>query len=305
MTPSNRINFGLGATGTGTASGPYAPPAGKGVVDPKQAGIFGATTQTSTQTSEPLQWMQPYMQDYMQRAMGVANQGYTASPSQYVGPNQTMQQGWQAIMNRAMGGSPVMNAANTQLTNTINGRNLNGNPQLNAQIKAAQGDVVNAWNNVQKPAWETAMAGSGSYGNTGGMQAYGNAASDLQKNLGRISSDMRFNNYNMERANQMNATSMAPGFANQDYVDANALMGVGAQQQGFNQGQANQNYQWWQEAQNFPRQQLDLYGRAIGAMNGGTQTTTQTPGPSQAGSIAGGALTGMGIYGMGRNYGWW
>lgn len=267
--------------------------------------LFDATTQKATQTSQPLPWMQPYMQDYMQRAMQTANQPYKASPSQYVGPNQTMQQGWQAIANRAMGGSPVMDAANQNLTKTLSGGYLNGNPQLNSQIQAAQGDLTRSWNNVQKPAWEKAMQGSGSFGNTGVMEAYGDATNDLQRNLGRIGSDMRFQNYGMERGNQMSAMGMAPTFANQDYTDANALLGVGAQQQGFNQGQANQNYQWWQEAQNFPRQNLDLYGRAISSMNGGTQTTVQQPGPSQAGSLLGGALSGMGIYGMGKQYGWW
>lgn len=244
----------------------------------------------ATTTNQPLPWVQPYMQDYLSRAQEVSNTPYTASPTQYTGPNQTLQQGWQAILNRATQGSPTMDAANQTLQKTLNGGFLNqNNPQLNNQIQAAQGDMTRAWNNVQKPAWEQAMQGSGSFGNTGVMEAYGDAANDFQRNLGRISSDMRFNAYNTERGYQNSALNMAPQFAQQDYNDANALLNVGNQQQGFNQAQNAQNYQWWQEAQQYPRNQLNVMGNALGI--GGTGSQQTGPGVSPWSQALGGALT--------------
>ena len=250
---------------------------------------------TYSTTSAPLPWMEPYLQDYMARNQELANQPYQASPQTYTGPNQTLQNAWQATANRAMQGSPVMSAANQQLQNIMGGGFMQGNPFLNDQISAAQGDLVRSWNTVQKPAWDTAMQRSGSFGNTGVMEAQQNAANDLQRNLGRIGSDMRFNNYATERGLMQNALGMAPTFANQDYVDAQQLTNVGNQMQGFDQAQANQNYQWWQEAQNFPRQQLATYGSALGAQTGGTQTQT-APDPSRASQLIGGALTGAQLY---------
>lgn len=252
---------------------------------------------TYTTTSAPLPWQEPYLQDYMGRAMDLANQPYNPSPQTYTGPNNALQASWQATANRAMQGSPVMSQANQQLTNIMGGGFMGGNPFLNQQIESAQGDLLRSYNLMAKPAWDKAMQGSGSFGNTGVMEYQQNAQNDLMRNLGRIGSDMRFQNYSTERGLMQNALGMAPTFANQDYVDANALQNVGQQMQGFDQGQADQNYRWWQESQNFPRQQLAQYGQALGVGGGGTSTQT-APDPSRASQLLGGTLTGAAIYNM-------
>jgi hypothetical protein len=244
-----------------------------------------------TTTNQPLPWVQPYMQDYLARSQEVANQGYQQSPGTYTAPNPYLQQGWEATANRAMQGSPVMGAANTQLQNIIGGGMMGQNPYLSESIANAQGDLTSAWNQVQKPAWDTAMQRSGSYGNTGIAQANGFAQNGLQQQLGRVASDMRSNAYNTERGYMQQALGMAPGFANQDYVDSNALLNVGQQAQGFNQAAQNQNMDWFKEAQAFPQQQLGLLGNALG-MSQGSQQTQQTPDPSKTSQIVGGALVG-------------
>ncbi|MEX5689703.1 hypothetical protein, partial [Pseudomonas silesiensis] len=59
---------------------------------------------TSTTATQPLPQFAPYMNDYWARAQEVANVGYEQSPGTYVGPNQTLQDGWAAIQNRAVNG---------------------------------------------------------------------------------------------------------------------------------------------------------------------------------------------------------
>lgn len=250
-----------------------------------------------TTTSAPLPWLEPYMQDAMARAQQVANTPYQQSPGTYTGPNDYLQAGWQATANRALQGSPTMNAANQTLQNTLSGGFLNGNPYLDQQVQAAQGDLVNAWNQVSKPQWDMAMQGSGSFGNTGVAQSAGFGADSLQRNLGRVANDMRFNAYNTERGYQQNALGMAPTYAQQDYNDANALLQVGAQAQGFDQAQQNQNQQWFQDARQYPQQQLNSYLAALGLNPGGTTTQTQ-PDPSTASQVVGGALTGSALLDM-------
>ena len=264
---------------------------------------------TYSTTNAPLPWMEPYMQDYLGRAQDVANQPYQASPGTYTGPNSLLTSGWDMAANRAMTGSPEMDAARQQLTTTIQGGAQNpyasmDNPYLSQSISDAQGDLANSWNMVQKPQWDKAMQNSGSFGNTGVQQYAAMDANNLQRNMARIGTDMRMGAYNTGAqltesglGRQQQAIGMAPTIANQDWTDLGQLMNAGGQMQGFNQANQNQNQQWWQEAQNFPQQQLDAYGRAIGINAGGT-STQQQPDPSRTSEIAGGALTGAALWNM-------
>lgn len=250
---------------------------------------------TTSNTSQPLPWVQPYMQDYLARGQEVANQPYQQSPGTYTAPNPYLMGGWGATANRAMQGSPVMGAANTLAQGTMQGQYLNSNPYLQQNISDAQGDLTRAWNQVQKPAWDTAMQRSGSYGNTGIAQANQFAQSDLQRNLGRVASDMRGQNYAQERGFMQQALGMAPHLAQQDYVDSQALLGVGQQAQQYSQNAANQNMDWWREAQGYPAQQMGILGQALGMQQGQTQTQ-QTPDPSMWSQVIGGALAGGSIW---------
>jgi len=190
-----------------------------------------------------------------------------------------------------------MNAANSQLQNTIQGGNLNGNPYLQTQIDQAQGDMARNWNNVQKPAWDTSMQRSGSFGNSGVMQANQEAQRMMQENMGRIGADMRFQNYGMERQNQMQATGMAPQFAQQDYNDINQLQQAGAAYQTQNQRQLDNAYSQFLDSRQYPQQQLDIMGNALGRIQGGVQTQT-SPGTSTGANVVGGLATGTALYNM-------
>jgi hypothetical protein len=299
---------------------------------------------TYSTTNAPLPWMEGYLQDYMGRAQDVANQPYQQGPGTYTGPNDLLTQGWQATVNRAQQGSPVMGAATGQLTNTINGGGLGrqatmnpyadaanpyasmDNPYLTQNVQNAQGDLTSAYNNVNVPQWAKAMSSSGSFGNSGVSEYAAMDASNLQKNLGRVSTDLRGAAYNtaanlaenqaarkygagqqfagsqdaitsQERGLQQSAMGMAPTFANQDYTDITQLLNAGTQAQGYDQAAQNQQQQWWQDARNYPQQQNANYGAALGVGSGGTSTQT-TPDPSQASQLIGGGMTGLALYNL-------
>lgn len=241
---------------------------------------------------------QPYAQGYLQRAQQVADSPYQAYMGQRTADMTPWQeQGLQAQAQRAMSGSPVMNAANGQLQNIISGGNLNGNPYLQSQIDQAQGDLARNWNTVQKPQWDSAMQRSGSFGNSGVMQANQLAQNSLQENMGRIGSDMRFQNYNAERGYQQQALGMAPTFAQQDYNDIGQLQQAGAQYQGQNQKLLDNSYSQFLDSRNYPQQQLDAFGGALGRITGNTTTQT-SPGTSTGAQIVGGLTAGAGLYNM-------
>ncbi|MDO9313401.1 MAG: hypothetical protein Q7T97_02510 [Burkholderiaceae bacterium] len=251
---------------------------------------------TTSTTNAPLPWMEQYMRDFASRSQQVANTPYQQGPGTYAAPNNLLQSGWQATANRAAQGSPVMSAANTQLTDTINGGKINQNPYLDQSIQNAQGDLTRSYNMVNKPAWDKAMQGSGSFGNTGVMEAAGYDRQNLANSLGKVSTDMRNNAYNTDRAQQMQAMSMAPQYANQDYQDTNQLLNAGAQQQTFNSGYQAQQNQFFQDARNYPQQQLANYGNNLGFSNSGGTSSQSTQDPSLLNQIIGGASTGLGLY---------
>lgn len=255
--------------------------------------------QTSTQTTGTPAWLQPYATSYLDRANAIGNTPYQQSPTQVATPNNLQTAGWQAIANRATQGSPVMSAANSQLTNTINGGFLDGNPYMDRMVDKAQGDVIRNYNLVSKPQMEASMVRSGSYGNSGLMEMQGEQQRQLQESLGNISTQMRGQNYAQERQNQQSAIGMAPGFAQQDYNDAQQLLNAGSQMAGSENQQNQQNYQWWREAMGYPSQQLDVYGNALRSILGTNSQTSQTsPGTSTGASVLGGALTAAQIYQM-------
>lgn len=244
-------------------------------------------------------WVQPYAAGYLQQAQNVADTPYQAyGGSLNAGFTPWQQQGLQAQAQRAVEGSPTMSAANTNLQSVLNGSFLGNNPYLEAQIQAAQGDLVNSWNNTAMPQWSKAMQSSGSFGNTGVMAAQGNAADALQKNLGRISSDMRFNAYNTERQNMMSALGMAPTFAQQDYADIDRLTQAGQAYQGQQQKELDTAYQQWQQAQQYPQQQLNVMRNALGGVNFGNTSTQTAPGASTASQVLGGITSGLGLYNL-------
>lgn len=248
-------------------------------------GLLDATNQQATSWGGVAPWAQPYAQDLLSRTQDVMNRPYQQSPGTYVGPGQGLQNAWQNAVNTSQSGATQNPYANMQ------------NPELTRQIRAAQGDLADSWNNVQMPGWSKAMANSGSYGNTGIMQATNNAAGNLSRAMGDIGSSMRSNAYNQ-------AANLSENFANRNDAfrqwGVGTQLGIGAQQQGFNQAQQNQNQQWFNEAQNYPIQGLDQMRQSLGF--GGTSQTQNTPGPSQAGQFLGGAMT---TYQLGKNFGWW
>jgi putative salt-induced outer membrane protein YdiY len=177
------------------------------------------------------------------------------------------------------------------------------------------------------------MQRSGSFGNSGIAQMNQMAQSDMQRNMGNIASGMRMQDYTQQQqlgenavnrnlqAGQFNANlgesmagrqdsmynqgqgralsalGMAPTFAQQDYNDINQLQQAGAAYQGQNQKLLDNQYAQFLESRQYPMQQLDVMGNALGRSYGQTNTTTQ-PGPSTDSQLVGGALTGAGLYNL-------
>lgn len=227
--------------------------------------LFSGGMETSTQQTTVPSWAQPYLAQYMSTAQNVAQTPYQAYQGQTVAQLNPFQvQGLNAQANRATAGSPVNDAASGELQKTLSGGYLNNNPYLDGIVQQAGRDVRTSLAPIE--------ARAGSFGNSGVAEATNRALADSAMGI-------RANDYGQERNRMQSAVSMAPGIANQDYVDASALQSAGQGFQQQNQANLTDQYQRFQEAQNYPYKQLDTLGRGMG-LNFGSTSTMQTPGTS-------------------------
>lgn len=203
------------------------------------------------------------------------------------------------------------------------------NPYLQANIDAASQDMVNNYNLTTQPAFNAAMANSGSFGNAGVAQMNADAQNQLQKNLGNLSNTARMQDYNQQQGmyqwqqnlnNQQNQWQQQFDTTNQQwnlgfdrnvYNDAysqnmnNLQVGMGllGTMQGYNandltnaNAQQNTPLSYWQQFSNAANGIGQGYGTSTG-----TQGTTSNP---MAGAL-GGAQLGSALQNYGTQQGWW
>ena len=218
------------------------------------------TTSEVTSKQELPAEAKPLMSTMLNKAKVLGNQPYQQyggeriaglTPEHYAGLNMTT--------DRAINGSPAINAASNHAANVFNdtymnqGQELAGranaysgdNPYLQSMIDSSSQDVVKNYQNAVNPRLDAMDRMSGSFGNTGVAQAREDAQEGLARQLGDISTGMRYQNYNQsagleqqrlnnqlamygnERNQQANAMEFAPALAEQDYIDSQNLLGVG------------------------------------------------------------------------------
>jgi hypothetical protein len=199
---------------------------------------------------------------------------YTGATVAQLNPYQTG--ALDAMAARAYQGSPVSDAASSELTKTLQGGYLGDNPYLSGQIDLASRDVMRNMDALN--------ARSGSFGNSGIQQA-------TARGIGDIATTMRGNAYNAERGRMMAGVGMAPQIANQDYTDAQQLLNAGQAYQGQEQANLGDTYRRFTEARDYPQQQLATMGKGLG-INLGSSTTG--PGANPWAQAIG---TGLALYG--------
>jgi len=257
-----------------------------------KGGGGGGSNSTTIQKSDPWSGVQPYIKDYL--ALG---QQVTQNPYQFYNgdtvagfaPEQEM--GMNLGTQRAIAGSPTLNSANNNITNTLNGDylNHNSNPYLQGTVDRALGDVQSRVNS---------QFNNNNFGSTAHQET-------LQRGLGEQANAIYGQNYTNERNNQLQAANMAPTLAGADYNDANYLQSIGAQRQGLANQYLGNSANAFNGAAQFPYDQLSRYGDVVRAGQGvGGTTTTTAPNPNQSNPVAGAIGGGLLGYGIADQMGW-
>lgn len=229
-------------------------------IEPGRRIMGGGGGGSSTTTPSIPAELKPLANLYVQQAQNIAQtpwQGYQGQ--RYADLNGTQNLGIGMIQNRALNGSQTMNNAEGALNQFIQGGNTN--PYLDQMVSKAQNQV--------KSNFMNSAISSGSFGNSGLQQQYGQGLAD-------IATQMYGNAYAQDQANRMTAINMAPTFGNAAYQDAGQLINAGNLQQNNAQQKLDFGYQQFQDAQNYPFKQLQATGGVIGQNMG--STTTQSGG---------------------------
>lgn len=194
----------------------------------------------STTKTEPWAKAQPYIMDASDAMRGAydKNAGAIQSATDSItGLMPSMVQKYQQ-------GDAGVNAARNYNVGVLSGQYLNGNPELDAVVGRSVNDTVNA-----------GQAALGLKGLTGGSSY----ADILSRNAGSVASNLRYGDYNNERARMATAAGQAPGIAQADYLSIAPLLAS-------------------LEAAQAPINAAGQYGVGVGGLLGNYNKTTQKQG---------------------------
>lgn len=239
----------------------------------------------------------PYLKGQVTEAAGYAKDLYNAGQPAYfsgstiASPSANTLAAQQMIAQRAMAGSPLTTAAQNNLAATASGNYLTNNPYLDQIIAKNQADITQNFTNKILPQLNSNFAQSGRYGSGIQAQTVSDAVRQASEAVANSGAAMRYQNYDAERARQMQAAGMAPQMQQLGYMDANALAGVGASQDALAQARLQEQIDRYNYDAYGKQSALDEYITRLGALNSGGGTQVQkTAGGSGglAGALAGG-----------------
>jgi hypothetical protein len=243
-------------------------------------GSGGGNNTTVTKQELPA-YAQPYAEQMLSRGTALSQQPYQPYTGQRMADMAPeTQAGLSMTRDRALAGNPAVNASTDMLARTAAGEYMDPgkNPYFQPYMSQVQGMVNNQF------------ARPGAFGGSAHQEL-------LTRNLGDAAGKF----YEGERANQMRAAALAPQLAQQDYADAQQLLGVGDVYGQRQQDLLNLAYEQWMEGTNYPYQQLDVLANTLAGSTGGRSTTISQGAPlqySRAANALGGGLLGYGVGSM-------
>jgi hypothetical protein len=264
------------------------------------------TNQATTQVQVP-DWVQTQLQGNLSTANQLAQQPYQAYSGPTVAPFSADQTAaFNAIRQNVGSTQPVFDLAQSQV------QNLPQTTQslLNPYLANVEGDTVS---NIQRAAalqgqTEAANAtAAGAYGGTREAVQQGVIASEAQRNIGQAINQIQSQGYNTAQNAALSQAAAEGNIASAgqsaNLQGISALNQVGQQQQTLQQAQYASAMQQWQQAQNYPYQQLALQQSALaGSPYGNTVTSSQPYNSNTAEQLLGLGLSAAPLGIMAANY---
>lgn len=236
-----------------------------------------AAYQTTTTSSAPWSAQQPYLKEGFERA----KTDVLEKPVEYY-PNSTVvpfapqtEQALEMQEQRALTGSPTMSAAQEMAKGTLSGEYLDaGNPYMQQAMQSAITPMATAFQEDVVPAISSQFSGAGRYGSGAQMRTQERAADDFMRQVGDVTGAMAYKGYGDERQRQLQAATLAPTYAAQDYADIGQLADVGLTREAQAGAELQEDINRFQQEQQAPVDALTKYMTLIGGGYG--QTGSQT-----------------------------
>jgi hypothetical protein len=279
--------------------------------------------QTSTQTSSIDPALLPYLTQGLERAQSLFLTGQQPEffPGQtYVSPSAATTESIAQQEAIARQQSPVLQQAQQAFQSSLGGIGqtaqggfLNANPYQAQMMQAATRPLEQAFSQQVLPGISSLFSKSGRLGSGAMERALKTATEGYGRALGDITSNIAGTQYQQERGLMQQAqlgqaalAQAAPSIYGQQFLPAQALGQVGAQQEAVAGLPLQEQMARFQFGQQLPYQQLQgylssVYGSPMGSY--GTQTTQQPLYQNRTTGALGGALAGgLGGYALGQAF---
>lgn len=222
-------------------------------------------TQTVTEESKSRPWY-PQGQYLLGGFSAAADLARSPAQQSYIGMSPTARQGYEGIVANAQDPNSPTNVALKAITDTAGGNFLaTGNPYYQQAYERAVAPMIDRFNEQVAPGIDAAFSGAGRYGSGLYAQSRNSAETTLSRGLADVSAQMGYQNYNDERARQMQAATIAPQY--QD-MSSQALIAAGQAFQADQQ--ASQQHAW---------DNLGRYMSVVGGQPWGSSTSGSTTQP--------------------------
>ena len=236
----------------------------------------GGGQQSTTTTS-----IDPRIAPYVTYGLEEAKRLYQGNSPQYyqgqtyVSPSQATQQSLQMAQERALGGSPLIKAAQQEQLDTIAGRGVN--PFLAGALEGVNRQAGQDFTkNIE--ALRSNASAMGRYGSNAQGQQEGVAQDIFARNLAEAGNRMAYQSAEAERARQVAASQYAPQMANADYFDINQLGKIGQIGEGYDTAKLQADINRFNYEQNLPQMKLSQFANLYSSSPQGTKTVqTATP----------------------------
>lgn len=235
--------------------------------------------QTVTSKSEPWAEAKPYYIDLYkkaQEAFGATNKKVYGGDL-WAGPTSL-----QKKAAKELGANQWQQGAGDLRTlgkDTVSGKYLdpNTNPWLKKTADMAIGDVTRNYTRNVLPNMGSAAISGGAYG--GGRQGVmeGLAAGEFGREAGDIATNIYGSNYQQERDRQMQGGNLFNQANQLEAMHLQGMAGAGQQEQQWQQGQLNEDYQRWQQQQAAPWAGIP---ELMSVLSGGNFQSTSSTGPN-------------------------
>ena len=279
--------------------------------------------QSTTQTSSIDPALLPYLTQGLERAQSLFLTGQQPEffPGQtYVTPSAATTESIAQQEAIARQQSPVLQQAQQAFQSSLSGIGqtaqggfLNANPYQAQMMQAATRPLEQAFSQQVLPGISSLYSKSGRLGSGAMERALGTASEGFGRALGDITSNIAGGQYQQERGLQQQAqigqaalAQAAPSIYGQQFLPAQTLGQVGAQQEAIAALPLQEQMARFQFGQQLPYQQLQgylssVYGSPMGSY--GTQTTQQPLYQNRTTGALGGALAGgLGGYALGQAF---